>query len=255
MPTLPIAESDVTGLVADLALKAPLASPTLTNTPAAPTAAQNTNTTQLATTAMVHSEAVLLAPLASPTFTGTVTVPNGSGATDIAAFGQVPAAGAVGGLVKVVFRTADSSTITSTTVLAADDTLKWAVGANDQWLVQGYFTFTAANSTGTATTADLKVSYTVPASGTMSYGAYGVTSNTYPGFGLATTANSPLALKVAPATTGIGADAVAFGVSHAGIYQGGGTGGTVNLTWAQNTSSTSTLQINTNSLLLLWRLA
>lgn len=52
---------------------APLASPTLTGTPAAPTAAQGTNTTQIATTAMVHSEAVLLAPLASPALTGNPT--------------------------------------------------------------------------------------------------------------------------------------------------------------------------------------
>jgi hypothetical protein len=53
--TLPIAESDVTSLVADLALKAPLASPTFTGVPAAPTAAAATNTTQLATTAMVQA--------------------------------------------------------------------------------------------------------------------------------------------------------------------------------------------------------
>jgi hypothetical protein len=39
-----------------LALKAALASPTFTGTPAAPTAAANTNTTQLATTAYVQAE-------------------------------------------------------------------------------------------------------------------------------------------------------------------------------------------------------
>lgn len=39
-----------------LALKAPLASPTFTGTPAAPTAADGTNTTQVATTAFVHQE-------------------------------------------------------------------------------------------------------------------------------------------------------------------------------------------------------
>jgi hypothetical protein len=50
-PTL--AESDVTNLVTDLAAKAPLASPTFTGTPAAPTATIGTNTTQLATTAFV----------------------------------------------------------------------------------------------------------------------------------------------------------------------------------------------------------
>lgn len=48
-----IAESQVTNLVGDLASKAPLASPTLTGVPAAPTATSGTNTTQIATTAFV----------------------------------------------------------------------------------------------------------------------------------------------------------------------------------------------------------
>jgi hypothetical protein len=43
----------VTGLDATLAARAPLASPALTGTPTAPTAAQGTNSTQLATTAFV----------------------------------------------------------------------------------------------------------------------------------------------------------------------------------------------------------
>lgn len=50
-----IPEGGVTSLVSDLALKAPLASPTLTGTPAAPTAAAGTNTTQLATTAFARA--------------------------------------------------------------------------------------------------------------------------------------------------------------------------------------------------------
>lgn len=84
--------------------RAPLASPTFTGTPAAPTPAADTNTTQLATTAYVigqagaanpvmngavavgtslrysrqdhvHPTDTTRAPLASPTFTGTVTLP------------------------------------------------------------------------------------------------------------------------------------------------------------------------------------
>lgn len=51
---------------------APLASPTFTGTPAAPTAAADTNTTQIATTAYVQNELSDYAPLASPTFTGTL---------------------------------------------------------------------------------------------------------------------------------------------------------------------------------------
>lgn len=49
------AEGDVTGLTTDLAAKAPLANPTLTGTPAAPTASSATSTTQIATTAFVHA--------------------------------------------------------------------------------------------------------------------------------------------------------------------------------------------------------
>jgi len=58
--------------------RAPLASPTFTGTPAAPTATAGTNTTQLATTAFV---AASFAPLASPSFTGTITLTN-AGATE-----------------------------------------------------------------------------------------------------------------------------------------------------------------------------
>lgn len=47
------ATSEVTGLDAALAAKAPLASPALTGTPTAPTAVAGTNSTQLATTAFV----------------------------------------------------------------------------------------------------------------------------------------------------------------------------------------------------------
>jgi hypothetical protein len=53
--SLSIAESQVPNLVTDLAAKAPLASPTFTGTPAAPSAATGTNTTQLATTAFVQT--------------------------------------------------------------------------------------------------------------------------------------------------------------------------------------------------------
>lgn len=110
-PTAGIAQSKIANLTTDLGLKAPLASPTFTGTPAAPTALAGTNTTQIATTAFVRTEIAnlvdsapatldtlnelaaalgddpnfattistelgLKAPLASPTFTGTVTLPS-----------------------------------------------------------------------------------------------------------------------------------------------------------------------------------
>lgn len=59
--------------------RAPLASPTFTGVPAAPTAAVGTNNTQIATTAFVHAAG--FAPLASPSFTGTPTAPTAAWGT------------------------------------------------------------------------------------------------------------------------------------------------------------------------------
>lgn len=53
--------------------RAPLASPTFTGTPAAPTQAAGNNSTRLATTAFVQTELADYAPLASPIFTGLTT--------------------------------------------------------------------------------------------------------------------------------------------------------------------------------------
>lgn len=79
--------STITNALAD---KAPLASPALTGTPTAPTAAADTNTTQVATTAYVVGQGYLksatasstYAPLASPSLTGTPTAPTAAPGTD-----------------------------------------------------------------------------------------------------------------------------------------------------------------------------
>lgn len=264
--TTPITESDVTGLVADLALKAPLASPTFTGHPVGVTEAALNNSTRLATTAYTDTAVgvettrattaeALLAPRASPTLTGTVTVPNGAGASDIAAFGQLPTAGSVGGLPKLIFRTGDSTPINTTSTLANDDTLLFAVGANDRWIFQAYIVFTAANSSGAATTADLKTTWTVPASGVMQHGWFGVPNQTFNGYGSTPVANSPNAVKVAASTMATGGDAVSWGISYAGYYTGGGTAGNVTFQWTQNTSNAATLLVAKNSLIIAWRIA
>lgn len=76
---LGITISNVGGLADELAGKAPLASPPLTGTPTAPTAAAGNNTTQIATTAFVQAAiAGALSnylPKNNPTFTGTMTGP------------------------------------------------------------------------------------------------------------------------------------------------------------------------------------
>ncbi len=61
---------------------APLASPTFTGVPAAPTASANTSTTQVATTAFVMTEVGDYAPLASPTLTGVPAAPTAAADTN-----------------------------------------------------------------------------------------------------------------------------------------------------------------------------
>jgi hypothetical protein len=58
-----LTQSQVTNLTTDLAAKAALASPTLTGTPAAPTATVDTDTTQIATTAFVLAQAGTATPI------------------------------------------------------------------------------------------------------------------------------------------------------------------------------------------------
>jgi len=65
-------------------LKADLASPTFTGVPAAPTAVADTNTTQVATTAFVTTEAALKADLAGAAFTGAITTTSTIDGIDIA---------------------------------------------------------------------------------------------------------------------------------------------------------------------------
>jgi hypothetical protein len=72
----------VTLVVGDVSGAAPLASPALTGTPTAPTAAAATNTTQIATTAFVTTADNLKANLASPTFTGTPAAPTATAGTN-----------------------------------------------------------------------------------------------------------------------------------------------------------------------------
>jgi hypothetical protein len=124
--------SNQTDLQTALDAKAPLASPALTGTPTAPTAAVDTNTTQVATTAYVIGQGYLksatasstYAPLASPSLTGTPTAPTAAAATNTTqiattAFVQqeVPAAStSTAGKVQLATFTTPGLTTTTTAV-------------------------------------------------------------------------------------------------------------------------------------------
>jgi hypothetical protein len=157
-----IAQSQVTNLTTDLSAKAPLASPALTGTPTAPTAAADTNTTQVATTAFVVGQAGSTTPLvngtaavgtslrysrqdhvhptdttraalASPTFTGTPAAPTaavGTNTTQIATTAFVNAEIANDAVLDSTFTTKGDIVAAS----GANTPVRVAVGANGRVL-------------------------------------------------------------------------------------------------------------------------
>jgi hypothetical protein len=238
-----IAESDVGSLVSDLALKAPLASPTFTGIVTLP------------------SGLVLPSGVVIPTDAVATTQAGSDSSSKVATTAQVQAAiaasvGAVGGLPKVIIRTADSATISSQGTPQSDDTLLWAVGASDRWWFEGFLTFTAVSGGGAATTEDVKIGFSVPTGGAMQWGQLGGNSGSFAAYGAAATATSPTAVAGAAGTISVGAAAVSFGVSIGGFYTGDGShAGNVNLQWSQAVSDASTLLIAKNSMLSVRRLA
>jgi len=79
-------DDEFTNIATAVATKANTSSPTLTGTPAAPTPATSTNSTQIATTAFTQAAIVAgvapKAPLASPALTGAPTAPTASVGTN-----------------------------------------------------------------------------------------------------------------------------------------------------------------------------
>lgn len=114
--SLVITESQVTNLVSDLALKAPLASPTFTGTVSGITATMvglgsvdNTADTAKPVSTAQQTALDLKAPIASPTFTGVVTIPASSVVTGLMTI--TASADAVKGLIVKGFSASQSANI------------------------------------------------------------------------------------------------------------------------------------------------
>jgi hypothetical protein len=111
-------------------LKAPIASPTFTGVPAGPTAAVDTNTTQLATTAYVIGQGYLKSATAASTYLGigaaaaSVAAANITGATLAAGVTASSltsiAAGATVGGTEIGFRRAIAGSVTTGSIAASD---------------------------------------------------------------------------------------------------------------------------------------
>lgn len=135
-----IAQSSITSLTSDLALKAPLASPALTGVPTAPTAASGTNTTQIATTAFVSVKVVA---------TGTVS----AGATipiDLSSYYTV--------YDEIIIQFSDLRPVTdnvSMYIRISDDGSTYASGASDYTDQVLYGTGASAGGVANATAAQI----------------------------------------------------------------------------------------------------
>lgn len=118
----------------DLSGYAPLASPTFTGNPQAPTPSANDNDTTIPTTAWVQTELSDYAPLSSPSLTGTPTAPTPSAndnSTKIATTAYVDGAK----IWSICKKTADQS-VTSSTTLTDDTALQFSMAANKTYAVR-----------------------------------------------------------------------------------------------------------------------
>jgi hypothetical protein len=134
----------VTLAVADVSGAAPLASPTFTGTPAAPTATAGTSTTQLATTAFVTTADNLKANLASPTFTGVPAAPTASAGTNTT---QIATTAFVTAAVPAFATLTEARQFSNTTKVLSPSLAMWSMMSSDIVYIQrNAFTVTNVGS-------------------------------------------------------------------------------------------------------------
>ena len=130
----------------------------------------------------------------------------------------------------LAFKSGDE-TVNNSTTLQNDDHLSFSVGTTDVWALN--ICLVCTDSTGTA--ADIKVAFTLPASGVMALG--GVHSNAAATIVLDRWITSGTAVDLA--TTNAGANVYLI----SGTYASGGTAGTFQTQWAQNTLTVTDTKI------------
>lgn len=140
-------------------------------------------------------------------------------------------------------RSTDQS-VTSSTVLVNDDTLLAAVVINAIYHVEAELVFLG----GTQGSSDLKISWTAPAGVTMNW--IGIGKDTAGAF----TWPTPLTTPTATAAFGTLGAAVRMARVEGSLITGA-TPGTLQLQWAQNTSSATATTMKAGSILKLTRVA
>jgi hypothetical protein len=146
-----LGESDIASLTTDLAAKAPLASPTFTGTPTAPSPPTPDNTLKLATTAWVNTTISAFAPLASPTFTGTPTAPSPPTPDNTLKLATTAWVNTTISAFAPLASPAFTGTPTAPTPPTSDNTLKLATTAWVNTTISAFAPLASPTFTGTAT--------------------------------------------------------------------------------------------------------
>lgn len=144
-----------------------------------------------------------------------------------------------------VRKTADE-TINNSAALQNDDHLAFTIGASEVWTAR-YALFAVAGSQ----TADLQVAFTVPASATLLWNAFGIrgTDALLTNHGAITAGGTALTIQNGAVGSPIYLITIDLYVA------GGGTGGTVQMQWAQGVATASDSTIKAGSHLVAQRIA
>lgn len=142
-----------------------------------------------------------------------------------------------------VVKGADES-VTSSTTLQNDDALFLSVAANATYLFECYLNYEG----GTLGSSDLKLVWSAPSGATMRFTFAHVDTSGNNVCSVTSAAGSTL-------TTGTNGAASLRGATMKGTLAVGATAGTLQLTWAQNTSSGTATIIHALSHLALWQVA
>lgn len=135
-----------------------------------------------------------------------------------------------------ITKTADE-TVNNSTSMQDDNELAFAVGANEEWA--GLLLLRALSTA----VADFKFQFTVPTGAAMAGVGFDALTATF-------VAEVDFTASVFRAGTG-GADAML--AAYFFTYLGGGSGGTAQLQWAQNTGEVSNTTVYAGSTILAWR--
>jgi hypothetical protein len=132
--------------------------------------------------------------------------------------------------------------VNNSVTLQPDDHLFWDVAANDVWFVEVFLRIISS------ATADMKFGWTVPAGTTMDWGELSILDSFGP-------ASTPPAILTAAQVLAIGSTNVNHVAYLVGWVFVGGTAGTVQLQWAQNTQTVVDTKVLANSFLLARKLS